>query len=182
VHEYDDTSPILFQTLSGEIEAQIKENKVTLSFPKGVTEKEVLHPMIEKLGIKDYIDMRKNTGPLVYMVVVESPEMVRSLEPDLPRVQRLVYDNDAYFIVVTARGFDHYDYVYRIFNKMAEDHGCGVANSIVGPYWAERLGKSELFAHQPTHRQSEIMVKVLDDVIRITGSATPLIKGTMTIR
>jgi len=181
VHEYHETSPILFHTMSGKIEAEIKENKITLSFPKGVTEKEVLYQMLEKLGIKDYVDMRKNVGPLVYMVVVESPETVRSLEPDLPVVQRLLWDNDAYFVIVTAKGVDPYDYVYRVFNKMAEDHGCGVANSVVGPYWAERLGKSELFAHQPTPRQSKIMVKVLEEGIRITGSATQLIKGTITI-
>ena len=31
--------------------------------------------------------------------------------------------------------------------------------------------KDELFAHQPTHRQSEIMVKVSEDGTKLTGSA-----------
>jgi PhzF family phenazine biosynthesis protein len=181
VHEYRETSSIIFHTISGKIEAEINDNKVTLNFPRGATEKEVIPQMIEKLGIKDYVDMRKNVGPLVYMVEVEKPEMVRMLEPDMVGVQKLLWDMDAYFVIVTAKGFGSYDYVYRVFNKMTEDHGCGVANSVVGPYWAEKLCKNELFALQPTARQSEIMVKVLNDGIRLTGSATMLIKGTMTI-
>lgn len=182
VHEHHETSPIIFHTMSGDLIAEVEDNKVSLSFPRLDTEREVNVALLEKLGISDYVDMRKNTRlPMVYMVVVEDPEDVQKLIPDMGGVQALLRDTGAYFVVVTAKGFELYDYVYRVFNQMDEDHGCVTANAFIGPYWSRNLGKYELLAHQPTHRKSEMMIDVLEDGLKVTGSATQLIKGTLTI-
>lgn len=182
VHEYHETSPIIFHTMSDEIETAVDGNKVTIGFPRAETEKSVNNSLLEKLGIIDYVDMRRNTyGPLIFMVEVKNPEDVRLLQPDMRGVQTSLRETGAHFVVVTAEGAKPYDYVYRVFNRMDEDHGCGTANVIIAPYWSAKLGKSMLFASQPTHRESEMLVEVLEGGLKITGSATPLIKGKLTI-
>jgi len=181
VHEYHETTPITFQSQIGKLEATVNDNRVTLSFPRGETEKTVNEALLKKLGITDYIEMRKITRPrLAYMVEVEDAEDAKMLEPDMVGVQELLRELDAYFVAVTAKGFELFDYVYRVFNQMDEDHGCVTANVLLGPYWSRKLGKCELLVHQPTYRETKMRIEVLDDRMKVSGSVTQLIKGTLT--
>jgi len=181
--EYGVKSPISFHTMSGVFPAEVEDNQVTINFPlyptsfMKTTEDERL---LEPLGVENYIELRRSDGPLVYMVELNSHEKVRELNPD-PRIRDLLKEMNAFFIIATARGEGPFDYVHRVFNQGGEDHGCGVAQCALGPYWRSKLGKSEMRSLQPSERGSEIFVELTDDATRITGKATMLIKGTLTI-
>jgi PhzF family phenazine biosynthesis protein len=181
VSEYNETSPVVFHTMSGELRAEVEDSKVSLSFPRFETVREVNDALLEKHGITDYLEMRKLSRlPLIYMVEIDDPAMVQTLTPDMGSVQSVLRESGAYFVVVTAEGFRSYDYVFRVFNQMDEDHGCVTGNALIAGYWSMKLGKSRLVSHQPTHRMTEMIVDVLDDRLMITGSATQVIKGTLT--
>jgi predicted PhzF superfamily epimerase YddE/YHI9 len=81
-----------------------------------------------------------------------------------------------------SEGDDEYDYVFRTFAPMMgidEDPGTGIANCMCGHYWGEVLGKDKMQVGQLSERGSEFSVEVVEEGVRITGKATPLIKGTL---
>ena len=181
--EYGVKSPISFHTMSGVFPAEVQDNQVTINFPFYPTsfmKKTEDERLLEPLGVKDYVELRRSDGPTVFMVELNTPEEVRRLNPD-PRITDVLRELDALFIIATARGEEPFDYVHRVFNQGGEDHGCGVAHCALGPYWQSRLGKGMMSSMQPSERGSEILVELTDVATRITGKATMLIKGTLTI-
>ena len=181
--EYGVKSPISFHTMSGVFLAEVEKNQVTINFPFYPTsfiKKTKDERLLEPLGVKDYVELRRSDGPIIFMVELNSPEEVKELNPD-PRIRDELKEMDAFFIIATAKGEDPFDYVHRVFNQGGEDHGCGVAQCALGPYWQAKLGKSKMRSLQPSERGSEILVELTDDATRITGAATMLIKGTLTI-
>jgi predicted PhzF superfamily epimerase YddE/YHI9 len=45
------------------------------------------------------------------------------------------------------------------------------------PYWAEKLGKTELFARQLSARGGELFCELVGDRVKIGGNATLYLKG-----
>ena len=52
-----------------------------------------------------------------------------------------------------------------------EDHVCGTANCITGPYWAAQKGITELKVRQVSERGGELRVGVDGDKIKLRGQA-----------
>ncbi|HZO84409.1 MAG TPA: PhzF family phenazine biosynthesis protein, partial [Verrucomicrobiae bacterium] len=75
--------------------------------------------------------------------------------------------------IVTAPGKDA-DFVSRFFAPRAgipEDPVTGSAHSTLIPFWAERLGKTELFARQISPRGGELHCRHLGERVGIAGRA-----------
>lgn len=92
-----------------------------------------------------------------YMVVYDSADAVRTLEPD----QRVLKDSGALWSV-TAPGGDGTDFVSRLFAPaigIDEDPVTGSAHCALGPFWAERLDKDVLNARQNGPRPGHLVVK-----------------------
>ena len=84
-------------------------------------------------------------------------------------------------VIVTARG-DTTDFVSRFFAPCVginEDPVTGSAHCSLIPYWAERLGKDELYAHQVSKRGGEIFCKLRGDRVDIGGYAADYLQGTI---
>ena len=82
------------------------------------------------------------------------------------------------------KGEGDFDYVYRAFAPLMginEDPGTGIVNCIIGHYWGQFLGKKRMNVHQPSERGSEFIVETVENGVRITGKATSLIKGTLSL-
>jgi len=119
-----------------------------------------------------------------YAIIFDSQPQVETFTPDIHRFLQYSQKNNVPAVAVTAKGDGEYDYVYRVFAPMMgvnEDSGTGIANCLFGHYWGEVLGKKEMWVGQPSERFSEMIVHLVEDGVRITGSATPLIKGTISI-
>lgn len=88
-----------------------------------------------------------------------------------------------YVNIVTARSSKPgIDYTYRMFAPRAglpEDHVCGSANCLMAPYWADKLGKTKMFANQVSKRAGELWVEVDKErrKVRIQGEAAMVSKG-----
>jgi PhzF family phenazine biosynthesis protein len=109
------------------------------------------------------------------MVVFETEEEVRNLQPDFPELELI----DCEGIIVTAPG-EEVDFVSRFFAPrmgIAEDPVTGSAHSTLTPYWAERLGKNRLTARQVSERGGDLWCMQMDDRVHIAGQAVLYVKG-----
>jgi PhzF family phenazine biosynthesis protein len=112
-----------------------------------------------------------------YLCVLSDEAAVRRLQP---RVERLA-EVDALGVIVTARG-EACDFVSRFFAPGAgvpEDPVTGSAHCTLVPYWADRLGRTELFARQVSARGGELWCSLAGDRVHLAGQATTYIRGEL---
>jgi PhzF family phenazine biosynthesis protein len=184
--EHNIKGPIFFHTLSGVLKADVKDDKVTLSFPVFEYDRIDDERILEPFGIDDYIEIRfrlESPAPS-FFIVLRDQEQVINLKPDFPRLIDISKEFGILGIIVTAPGEDSYDYVFRQFAPRAgiyEDQGTGVVHCVAAPYWGKKLGKKKMRAYQFSERGSEMEVKLVDGGVKISGSAIQLIKGKMSI-
>jgi predicted PhzF superfamily epimerase YddE/YHI9 len=113
------------------------------------------------------------------MAVFEKESDVREIEPDLQRIWAI----DAFAIIVTAPGTE-VDFVSRFFTPRAgipEDPVTGSAHCTLIPYWAARLGKTELTARQLSRRGGELYCRLRGERVDIAGRAVEYLKGEITV-
>ena len=139
------------------------------------------HPPAEMLEALDVRPLFVGMNRLDYVVEVATVEEVQALTPDFERLKRLGLRG----VMVTARSRDsECDFVSRFFAPGAgidEDPVTGSAHCCLGPYWASKLGKSDLVAHQISARKGELRLRVTDDRIDISGKAVTVLKGALCI-
>jgi PhzF family phenazine biosynthesis protein len=100
---------------------------------------------------------------------------VRALTPDMAKVAAL----DCMAIIATAPGTDC-DFVSRFFapkHNVPEDPVTGSAHCTLIPYWAKRLGKTEMFARQVSARGGEIWCRHRGERVTIAGQCAPYLEG-----
>jgi predicted PhzF superfamily epimerase YddE/YHI9 len=119
---------------------------------------------------------------LHHIAEVEEAETVRVLAPDLTALAAV----DVEAVTVTARSDDPaFDIVSRYFaprHGVGEDPVTGAAHTGLGPYWSEKLGRTELRAHQASARGGAMLVRVdpLRAVVTLTGDAVTVWGGELT--
>ena len=62
---------------------------------------------------------------------------------------------------------------------LPEDPVCGTAHRILTPYWAAQTGRHTLVSHQLSERGGELFCELHDDVVTISGRATPFLTGSI---
>lgn len=151
---------------------------LTLDFPAWKTEP-VAPPalLLEALGITEYKEVRVARD---YLVVLENQQQVEALRPNINAMVPL-----GKMVCVTAPGTGKYDFVSRFFcpgEAVAEDPVTGSAHSMLIPYWAEKLSKTEMMAHQGVDRGGELRCRHLGDRVHIGGQATTYLIGKIVLR
>ena len=112
-----------------------------------------------------------------YLVVFESEAAVRALKPDFAELMKL----DCLGIIATAPG-DGCDFVSRFFAPGAgvpEDPVTGSSHCTLIPYWAKRLGKTRMVAHQVSKRGGELECEDLGARVSIGGRAKLYLEGAV---
>ncbi|TVQ63950.1 MAG: PhzF family phenazine biosynthesis isomerase [Phycisphaerales bacterium] len=111
------------------------------------------------------------------MAVFENKRDVHELAPSADRLRKL----DAFGVIVTAPGASH-DFISRYFAPKAgvvEDPVTGSAHCSLAPYWGERLGKTDLTAHQVSKRGGELRCTLEGDRVGLTGGAVMYMQGAI---
>ena len=84
-------------------------------------------------------------------------------------------------VVVTARSGDgRHDFVSRFFAPrlgIPEDPVTGSAHCGLAPFWAARLGKSELAGYQASERGGTVLVRLAGDRVQLGGKAVTVLRG-----
>ncbi|HTQ11930.1 MAG TPA: PhzF family phenazine biosynthesis protein [Fimbriimonadaceae bacterium] len=115
-------------------------------------------------------------------VLVEAPtaEALRTLRPDMDALASL---GGRGFIVTCASDSDEFDFLSRFFAPavgVPEDPVTGSAHCCLGPYWAAKLGKSDLSAFQCSARGGTVRVAVRGDRVLLQGHAVTVLAGELT--
>ncbi len=115
-----------------------------------------------------------------YVVVYGSVAALRALAPDFVALGNL----DRPCVLATAPGEDGFDCTLRFFapqNGIDEDPVTGSAHCSVVPYWADRLGKTEIRSYQASARGGEIDCRLVGDRVEIAGVCTLYMEGTIDV-
>ncbi len=114
-----------------------------------------------------------------YYAVYTTANDVRTLQPDLGLLEQL----HPYGVVVTAPG-DRADCVSRYFApsySIPEDPVTGSIHCALVPYWAKRLSKTRIHAHQASRRGGDLYCEDNGDRVLIGGTAVKYLTGTISI-
>jgi PhzF family phenazine biosynthesis protein len=113
------------------------------------------------------------------LVRFENEAAVRALRPDFAEMEKL----DTVGVIATAEG-DRVDFVSRFFAPRAgvpEDPATGSSHCTLIPFWAKRLGKKRLEAHQLSARGGEFRCEDRGDRVSIAGRAVRYLEGTIEV-
>jgi PhzF family phenazine biosynthesis protein len=170
---------ISFDSRSGELKVRKEGDWLVLDFPTDHLHKQLVSPpaLLEALG--DITPLEILRGKSDFMAVLESEEQVRTLQPDVIVLSTLPVRG----VIVTAKG-DSVDFVSRFFapqSGIAEDPVTGSAHTTLTPYWAEKLGKTELSALQVSARGGILKTKLLGDRVEIAGQVKLYLTGTIEV-
>ncbi len=108
--------------------------------------------------------------------VLPDAAAVRALRPDPEHVTAA----GGRGLIVTAPGDGTCDFVSRFFapqSGIAEDPVTGSAHCALAPYWAERLGKTELHARQISARGGELWCEIARERVKIAGHTALYLRG-----
>lgn len=163
---------IEFQTRSGVLSAARRGDLIELDFPsRPPVPCSPPEELVRGLGRKPREVLKSRN----YVAIFDSESDVASVTPDFTALARV----DSLGIIITAPGTDC-DFVSRFFAPRAgvpEDPVTGSAHCSLIPYWAERLGRPELFARQISRRGGELKCRHLGERVGISGRAVIYLRG-----
>lgn len=165
---------VTFETLSGTLTVQRQGDLFQMDFPVY---------KLQPIAVTDAMEEAIGVRPLeAYMgrdllCIMDSPETVRSLNPDLQKVVKL----DGLLLQVTAHG-EGYDCVSRSFApklNVPEDPVCGSGHCHILPYWSKVLDKQELVAYQASQRGGVLYGKLTGNRVLLSGKAVLYSEATI---
>jgi len=170
---------VRFHTKSGLLTADRYGDRIELDFPASPTE-----PVDPPEGLLDGFDARATyLGKTRFDYLAELPgeAAVRDAAPDFVALKRLGLRG----VIVTARSENpEFDFVSRFFAPGAginEDPVTGSAHCALAPYWAHKLGKTEMVAFQASKRGGTVHVRLVGDRIKLAGRAVTILRGEILI-
>lgn len=167
---------LLFQSQSGPLSVSREQGRLLLDFPR-IDPQPVKEPLAVAEALRCPVQEVLQTKEL--LVVLESEQAVRNCAPDMAALAQL----PGLGVIVTARS-EKYDFVSRYFAPgigIPEDPVTGSTHCCLIPYWAERLGKSELHAFQCSSRGGELFCRLEGDRVKIGGYARRVASGTLSL-
>lgn len=170
------TDQARFHTRSGLLTADRRGEWIELDFPaKPETAAPAPEGLIEGLGAHPVYVGRNQFD---YIVEFDSEQTVRALTPDHTTLRKLPVRG----VIVTSRANGQYDFVSRFFapgSGIDEDPVTGSAHCALGPYWARKLGKTDLLAYQASPRGGVVKVRVEGDRVKLGGKAVTVLRGEL---
>lgn len=160
---------VTFHSRSGPLHVthDAKTERLTLDFPQYECERaEVSDAVVAALGGARPAELWRGVK---LMAVFEREADVRALAPDFARVAAL----PEFGLIATAPGGDC-DFVSRYFVPQAgvnEDPVTGAAHCQLTPWWAARLGRTQLHARQVSKRGGELWLEHRPPRVRLSGHA-----------
>ncbi len=133
--------------------------------------------LIAALGGKPQAVLRARDHVVVYGNAAE----VAALAPDFAALGR---EENCWAVAATAPGDNGVDFVSRFFapaQGINEDPATGSSHCTLAPYWAARLGKTELEARQLSPRGGALRCTMQGDRVKIAGRAVLYLEGRIAV-
>lgn len=196
---------IEFTSLSGILKAkqelessgkpnQIKSTKITLDFPLNAPSPFVASDEIIRAVVKDFKikDVQLSTATKKLLLRLDDCYKREDLENlEAPQAQNLLKIESGSVIrgvIVTLKGndvqdgFDFYSRYFAPWVGIPEDPVTGSAHTVLAGYWKLILGKNHFHARQCSKRGGDLIVKIVDDRVELTGAVAHVLHGTMRIQ
>jgi PhzF family phenazine biosynthesis protein len=175
---------LAFATRSGVLTARVSAQGIEIDLPAipcaPLTDEAQADAARAAVGARADAEVAVSGGWV--LVVLDSTDAVRACVPDLVAVAAAA----PFALIVTGPGGDAGDrgpdIVSRMFGPNAgidEDPVTGAAHCILGPFWAERLGRPRLRAHQASARGGDLIVEVRGDRVALTGRAVTVLRADL---
>lgn len=175
-------APAHFHTRwKGELIATRRGASIAVDFPSAPAD-----PVDTPAGLADALGampVAVGSNDLHHVVEVADEATVRALHIDPEMLARVEVEA----IAVTAASDDPaYDFVSRYFaprHGIVEDPVTGSAHTGLGPWWADRLGKTELVGHQVSARGGVVRVEIGPTPGRVTiaGNTVTVWQGDLRV-
>jgi PhzF family phenazine biosynthesis protein len=114
-----------------------------------------------------------------WFFVVDSADSVRALKPDFRKLAEITRSG----VIVTASSDDpSFDFMSRFFAPAAgidEDPVTGSAHCCLGPYWGQRLGKTNMVGYQASARGGVVNVQLNGNRVILGGQAVLVWRGEL---
>ncbi|HEX6604951.1 MAG TPA: PhzF family phenazine biosynthesis protein [Sphingomicrobium sp.] len=166
--------PLRFATRGGTLVVSRRDDLLELDLPAAKLSETREPDMCRALGLPDMPAWFAEGCNDAAIVEVADEAAVRAVTPDfaaLAKVHRMA--------IVTARG-DHEDIASRVFVPylgIDEDPVTGSAHAALTPYWAERLGRTELTALQASRRTGLLHCQLEGERVLLGGRCHTVIVG-----
>lgn len=170
---------VTFETLSGTLQVRREGDALAMDFPS-IAAGSAVRPqssLVSAMGStpEECYGIRETHGAPYFLMVFESQSQVADLKPRFATMGANV--------IVTAPG-DGVDFVSRFFAPMSgidEDPVTGSAHCTLTPYWAKRLGKTELNARQISARGGDVGCRLDGDRVILTGKCAFYMAGQIEV-
>jgi PhzF family phenazine biosynthesis protein len=175
----DHTQAAIFHTKSGRLRAVSQMDGIELDFPAAPAKPaKVNHKLLAALGDIEPVETRQAGEK--YLIIVDGQEVVREMAPDFTAMSKLAGRG---VMVTSATNTAEFDFISRYFAPwigINEDPVTGSAHCTLGPYWAEKLGKTILRAHQASPRGGTMTVRPAGERVYLLGQAVTVLAGELT--
>ena len=168
---------IRFESRSGLLTVYKTNDQIVLNFPASTVEVKYL-----PASLKTAFNVHPNKcfkGREDLMLVFKNEQEIQKLQPNFMKIGEATKRG----VICTAPS-DKYDFVSRFFAPAVgidEDPVTGSAHTMLIPYWADQLKKTELVAKQISNRGGILYCKHLGERVEIGGNAKTYLIGKITI-
>jgi PhzF family phenazine biosynthesis protein len=172
---------LVFETRSGTLRVEREGTRLRLDFPANEA---AGHPapagMLSALGLsdEDCEEALWSEGAGKWLLVLRTREALERARPAGEALVRAAPKGTG--VILTSAGAAPFDFVSRYFAPwvgILEDPVTGSAHTVLGPYWAARLGKTDLRAFQASRRGGELEVRLRGKRVDLVGSAVVVTEG-----
>jgi len=166
---------VVFHTASGPLPVRRNGQGYVMDFPARPADPIPTPPgLVAALGATP-LEVFEND--FNYMALLESDQAVRATAPDMAALTRVGKPG----CIVTARSaHPAWDFISRYFapiKGIPEDPVTGSAHCMLAPFWAARLGKTELRAFQASPRGGTVLCRVRGDRVELEGECVFYLEG-----
>ncbi len=167
-----------FHTLkAGTLSVSHENGLYTLDFPsRPVSTCEIPTGLLDAIGGNPPIEVLHARD---YLLVYENEADVLALKPDFSALLKITEMG----IIATSKG-DKSDFVSRFFIPGAginEDSVTGSTHCNLIPYWAEKLGKTDLHTFQVSERRGELWCTFKGERVLMAGNAITYLRGEIEV-
>jgi PhzF family phenazine biosynthesis protein len=175
----DRSLPAHFFTRSGRLTAVLQEDGIELDFPSLPAEKaQISAELLVALGEEAIETLQVGNK---YLIVVNGEDRVRRLQPDFAALRQLPGRALMVTSQATTTGFDFISRFFAPWIGIDEDPVTGSAHCTLGPYWAKKLGKTNLRAYQASARGGVLDVRPEGDRVYLRGQAVTILSGELQV-
>ncbi len=173
----DPRATLSFQTRSGLLSCRQEQGQIVMDFPAvAVHACEPRPELLSALGCDAEWTGRTRFDDFV---VVRDADIVRRLQPDF---RQLLRASTRGVIVTAISDSPQADFVSRFFAPRVgidEDPVTGSAHCSLGPFWSNRLGRSDLVGEQASRRGGVVGVLTRGERVDLRGQAVTVLRGEL---